>query len=147
MRQGERGRWLLSGVAVLTAAGGFLADWNRTHLFNPRWPPHAKFHDGWSILLGTGLGGLAAYLLWRRGADPELELALGAGLPALYWAGQSGSYLFPGAAGMESEFPGVLPRVAGVPLNEAVGSACMLALTAAGLALAHLDQAKGPSRK
>src|SRR5262245_4227608 len=53
----DRGRWLLSGIAGLTAVSGYLADWNRTHLFNPRWPPHAKFHDAWSILLGTGLGG------------------------------------------------------------------------------------------
>ncbi|HKH49490.1 MAG TPA: DUF6640 family protein [Thermoanaerobaculia bacterium] len=146
MRRRDRGRWLLSGVAVLTAAGGFLADWNRTHLFNPRWPPHAKFHDDWSILLGTGLGSVAAYLLWRRGADPELELALGAGLPALYWAGQAGSHFFPGAAGMESEFPDLVPCVAGIRLNEATGSALMLTLTATGFALAHLEQSKVPSR-
>ena len=45
MHEDSVGRWLLSGVAAFTAVGGFLADWNRTHLFNPRWTPHAKFHD------------------------------------------------------------------------------------------------------
>jgi hypothetical protein len=30
-----------------------LADSNRTHLFNDRWPPHAKFHD---MLLAIALG-------------------------------------------------------------------------------------------
>jgi hypothetical protein len=133
----DRGRWLLAGLAGLTAVSGYLADWNRTHLYNPRWPPHAKFHDAWSILLGTGLGGLSLWLLRRRGPDPGLELALGAGLTALYWAGQGGSYLFPGTEGMESEFPGVLPRVAGIPLNEAVASAGMLTLTAAAYAWAR----------
>jgi hypothetical protein len=137
MKRGDRGRWLLSGIAGLTAVSGFVADWNRTHLYNARWPPHAKFHDAWTILLGAGLGGLAIHLLWRRGSDPELELALGAGLPALFWAGQGGSYLFPGTAGMESEFPGVLPRVAGIPLNEAAASACMLTLTATAYAWAR----------
>ena len=37
-----KGRLLLTSVAVLTAVGGFLADWNRTHLLNPNWTPHAK---------------------------------------------------------------------------------------------------------
>lgn len=133
----EIGRWLLTGIATLTATGGYLADWNRTHLFNPRWPPHAKFHDAWTVLLGTGLGGAAAWLLWRRGRDPKLELALGAGLPALYWAAQGGSFLLPNTAGMEAEFPDLLPKIAGVRLNEAAASAGMLTLTAIGYLLAR----------
>ncbi|HZY64991.1 MAG TPA: DUF6640 family protein [Rubrobacteraceae bacterium] len=36
------GQRVLSSVAAFTTVGGFLADWNRTHLFNPGWPPHAK---------------------------------------------------------------------------------------------------------
>lgn len=137
MSRFDTGRWILSAVAAATTAGGYLADWNRTHLFNRRWPPHAKFHDAWSILLGTGLGATALRLLWRGGRDPELALALGAALPALFWGGQGGSFLFPGTAGMDAEFPHELPRVAGVPLNEGVGSAGMLALTALGYALAR----------
>ena len=137
MNRSDAGRFVLSGVAALTAAGGWLADVNRTHLFNPRWLPHAKFHDAWTVLLGTGLGSLGLYLLRRRGTDPELDLALGAGLPALFWTAQAGSYLFPGTKGMESEFPDRLPEVAGVRVNEAVGSALMLTLTAAGYLLAR----------
>ena len=54
------GRRILSSAAALTAVGGFLADCNRTHLFNPDWPPHARFHDAQTILLGSllGVGGL-----------------------------------------------------------------------------------------
>jgi len=48
---------------------------------------------------------------------------------------------------MESEFPEMVPRVAGIRLNEATGSAVMLTLTAAGFALAHLDQSKVPSHE
>ncbi|MDQ4128886.1 MAG: hypothetical protein M3151_13220 [Actinomycetota bacterium] len=36
--------------------GGFLANGNLTHLFNPRWPPQARFHDARTIILGTLLG-------------------------------------------------------------------------------------------
>ncbi|WP_368783640.1 DUF6640 family protein [Arthrobacter sp. B1805] len=42
-------RTVLRTIAVATAVGGFIADWNRTHLFNPQWPPHARFHDAMSI--------------------------------------------------------------------------------------------------
>lgn len=40
------GRILLALVAVVTSVGGYIADWNETHVYNPRWPPHAKFHNG-----------------------------------------------------------------------------------------------------
>ena len=61
-------RRILLSVTVLTAAGGFLADWNRTHLFNPGGHPHARFHDAQTILLGAS--GLyfcagAATVTWR----------------------------------------------------------------------------------
>ncbi len=47
---------MLRALAALTAVGGFVVDWNRTHLFNPRWPPHARFHDAHTIALGSLLG-------------------------------------------------------------------------------------------
>ena len=54
-------RRILLSVTVLTAAGGFLADWNRTHLFDPGWQPHARFHDAQTILLGSLLGASGLY--------------------------------------------------------------------------------------
>lgn len=51
------GGWILGAVAGMTISNGYLADWNRTHLFNPAWPPHAKFHDAWTVPMGTALGG------------------------------------------------------------------------------------------
>ena len=129
------GRLLLTSAAALTAVGGFLADWNRTHLFNPEWPPHARFHDAMSIALGTLLGTCGLYfLLRRRGKDPQADLALGALLPSLFWVAQGASFAFPGAEGLEAEFPGMVPRVKGVWVNERFFSALILALIAAGYA-------------
>jgi hypothetical protein len=38
MKRLSPGRRILTSIAALTAVGGFFADWNRTHLFNPNWP-------------------------------------------------------------------------------------------------------------
>jgi hypothetical protein len=56
MKQTSKGRQVLTSVAALTSVGGFLADWNRTHLFNPNWSPHAKYRDAQTILHGLLLG-------------------------------------------------------------------------------------------
>jgi hypothetical protein len=37
-------RALFTVNAIGVAVGGFIADWTPTHIFNPNWPPHAKFH-------------------------------------------------------------------------------------------------------
>jgi hypothetical protein len=128
------GQGALVSAAALTAAGGFLADWNRTHLFNPDWPPHAKFHDAQSILLGSLLGASGLYFLRRRSKHPERNLALGALLPSFFWISQGASFAFPGAEGLEAEFPEKVPRVKGVWVNERFASALMLALIAIGYA-------------
>jgi hypothetical protein len=73
------GRRILLSVTVLTAAGGFLADWTRTHQPRlaaarqvPRRPDHTPRLAPW---------GKRALLL--RGSG-ERDLAMGALLPALY---------------------------------------------------------------
>jgi hypothetical protein len=36
------GRILLTVDSIILLLGAPLADYNHTHIFNPRWPPHAK---------------------------------------------------------------------------------------------------------
>jgi hypothetical protein len=122
------GRAALRALAAATAVAGFAADWNRTHLFNPAWPPHARFHDAMTIALGTSLGGTALYLL-RDDAD-DREVALGAALPALFWVSMGAAFAFPGTAGLEAEFPRYVPRIGGVWINERFPSALMTAAAA-----------------
>ena len=117
---------------MATASGGFLADWNRTHLFNPAWPPHAKFHDGWTISLAAGAGATALYLL--AGRDPA-EPGLAAVLLAQVWGGQALAYAFPGAGDIASEFPDPADRPGVTRVPEWAASATLLGATAAGYAL------------
>jgi hypothetical protein len=137
---------MLRAVAALTAGGGFAADWNRTHLFNPAWPPHAKFHDAQTIALGALLGGAGLYYLGRDGHPPGgADTRLGALLPALFWLSQAAGFAFPNAKGLEAEFPQYVPRLKGVWINERFSSALMLALSAAGYLLERRAGAAGPA--
>ena len=48
----------VANIAAMT--GGWIADMNKTHMFNPKWTPHAKFHDAMSISAArlAGVSGL-----------------------------------------------------------------------------------------
>jgi hypothetical protein len=111
-------RLVLSGAAIGTVVGTGRADLNRTHVANPKWPPHARFHGvaGWGTVASSQL--LALWLLWRRGqqkTDRDLGVAVAALLPVIAWAPFFPALATPGTA-VEDE-PGHLPRVLGVPLN------------------------------
>ena len=108
------GRSILNVVAAATMVGGFAADWNRTHLFNPNWPAHARFHDAMTIAVSALLGAGGLYALNRKGLDPERDTAVGAVLPAFFWASMGAAFAFPGAQGLQAEFPNLVPRVRGV---------------------------------
>ena len=141
MKRNSTGQNLLLATAAFTTIGGFLFDWNRTHLFNPRWTPHAKFHDAMTILLGSLLGAGGIYLLQKKGGDQQMQLKWGTILPAFFWTAQAGSFAFPGAKGLEAEFPELVPELGPVKLNEAPVSVLMLALLGTGYLLAkkHTD--------
>ena len=111
------GRALLTGIAVLTAVGGYAMDMNRTHMYNPRWMPHAKFHDAQTMLMGTLLGVGSLVCLWRKGGDPDLQLALGAWLPACFWISQAGSILLPNTAVADPEYADAILHIGHIPVN------------------------------
>ena len=69
-------RLILSGAAIGTIIGTGRADLNASHVFNPAWPPHARFHNatGWGTVTGSQL--LALWLLWRPGPTQVAVVAV-----------------------------------------------------------------------
>ncbi|KAF8184100.1 hypothetical protein K438DRAFT_1724187 [Mycena galopus ATCC 62051] len=128
------GKILITLVALVTSTGCFVADWNETHIYNPNWPPHAKFHNGQTMSMGGLLG---AATLWYLYASTKLPIPIGAGsvkgnndgvwravrrdaelanlqtavfLGALYWVTQVSGYFYPGSGGFDP--------VPGIPIED-----------------------------
>ncbi|MGC4938513.1 DUF6640 family protein [Kribbella sp. DT2] len=95
------GRILISLAATATAAGPYIADWNETHIHNPAWPPHAKFHNAQTMSLGLALGATSLYHLWMRPSDDQAALDAAATLASLYWLTQISALAYPGSAAVD----------------------------------------------
>lgn len=115
----ETARWLVGFVAVVTAIGGLAADyfvpWSaRQHIKNPAWTPHAKFHNGQTILMGLGLGVLALAILFKGPSLGIEELLMAAVVTSLYWGCLLAAPIFPGTAWTDPEFEAMTPRPLGM---------------------------------
>ncbi|APA10033.1 hypothetical protein sscle_05g048030 [Sclerotinia sclerotiorum 1980 UF-70] len=123
------GRSILAIVAVINGIGGFIADWNHTHVYNPRWPPHAKFHNGQTLSTGVLLGIGALYYLYRPSTSRVIEkesLYTAALLTSLNWVAQVSAAFYPGSLPVDPEFGDGFPQayIAGALLSMvAIGTA------------------------
>jgi hypothetical protein len=91
---------LISFACLCTIIIPSIMDLNKTHMTNPLWPPHARFH--WSIqwYSVTAFNGIALYLLWGKYLNNCSYLAIFiAGLaPILFWGSFFPSMLMPGTS-------------------------------------------------
>jgi hypothetical protein len=106
--QMEIAKWLVAFVA-LYAFGGFIADaivpaTSRQHLWNPAWPPHAKFHNGQTMLMGIFGGSLSLYILFSSQPLTSRMFYLAWAAAAQYWLTMVLAPLFPGTAWYDPEF-------------------------------------------
>ena len=113
----EFAKWIVAVVA-LYAFGGFIADaivpsTSRQHLWNPAWPPHAKFHNSQTMLLGIFGGSLSLYILFASGPLTHRMFFLAAAAAAMYWFSMSLAPLFPGTAWYDPEFKNASKRPLG----------------------------------
>lgn len=116
------GRIIISFIGLFTMISPYLADWNITHIYNPAWPPHAKFHNAQTMVLGAFLGSLTLYSLWFRKGIAERQILKEATLlSSLYWLAQLPAILFPGTKLIDPGIKNiVMPVVFGVQFNQIV---------------------------
>ena len=99
-------RVILTVIAVGTIVSPYLADWNATHIYNPLWPPHAKFHNAQTMALGTLMGIAGLFFTWWRGSDLRPKLLAAWLFTGFYWISQVFAFGFPGVAWTD---PDLLP--------------------------------------
>jgi len=109
------GRALLTIALLSTLFGPIGADWNDTHVFNPAWPPHARFHSVVGLFVTIGFSLIGLWLLWRSSTDYLTHLLVATAVPVLAWGTFFLALLVPGT-GVE-DYAGTLPRFIGLPLN------------------------------
>ena len=135
--------WIVTFVALVTMFGGFLADYNETHIFNSRWTPHAKYHTGQTISLGFALGLSALYFVWRRKGDQPFQFRAALLVASLYWVTQLTAGLFPGVAFVDPEFADRVPTLGGIPVQIVVDAA-LLGLLAVAYIMRRAWREPGP---
>ena len=92
----------LSGIGL--ALGAHLADLSPSHIFDPRWPPHAKFHTGQTLSMSLLLSLLTILFAWRKTSDQREAMFATAGFAAAYWVTQATAIAYPNTAFYDPEF-------------------------------------------
>jgi hypothetical protein len=86
---------------------------NETHIYNPSWPPHAKFHNGQTMSMGAGLAAMALWQLWRAHDSPAAaRQALDAASLAasMYWLTATSALAYPGAKAVDPPGTATFPQ-------------------------------------
>jgi hypothetical protein len=125
----EAGRGLLTLANLITAAAPLAADWNDSHIFNQRWPSHARFHGVVALTMTSSLAGLNLWSLWSDSTDRRTSRLFAAAVPVGYWAPFLVAPLVPGTGVDDPPHP--IPRVVGVPTS-LLGAAATTLTAAAG---------------
>ena len=133
-------KYLVAFVALFNF-GGLVADaiipaGARQHLFNPLWPPHAKFHNGQTMLMGIFGGALSLAILFGSHPLTMPAFLVAAAVALNYFAAMAFAPLFPGTAWSDPEFAAELPRPLGLAPQQLVSYAlCLVVLIAIALAV------------
>lgn len=123
------GRGLLTLANLITVAASMGADWNDSHVFNKRWPGHARFHAVTALAMTTTLSSLNVWSMWSRRTDRTTARVFAAAVPAAYWAPFFLAPLIPGTTIEDPPHP--VPRLAGMPTN-LLGAAATTATAISG---------------
>ena len=94
------GKALISATAVAQMVGPFIFDFNETHIYNPSWPPHAKFHNAQTMSSGVALSLATPVDLWRPGSG-RAGVDAAAMSASIYWVSLLSAFFYPGTASVD----------------------------------------------
>jgi hypothetical protein len=97
-------RLLFTLSAIGLTVGAHRADLSPSHLFNDRWPPHAKFHTGQTLSMSVLLSLLTIFFAWRNTSDRREAVLATAGFAATYWVTQATAISYPNTDFYDPEF-------------------------------------------
>ncbi len=88
---------------------------SKTHMFNPNWPPHAKFHAGQTLLFSIALAFCTIFFSFRRTTDKVNSVLAAAFFSALYAITQALAILYPNTYFWDPEFASLPNTMFGIP--------------------------------
>jgi hypothetical protein len=133
-------KWIIAFIAIVNY-GGFVADalvpaTAKQHLRNPRWPPHAKFHNGQTMLMGIFNGSISLITLFRFHTLTLPMFLFAAAFAANYFVAMVLTPLFPGTGWTDPEFQAETRRALRLAPQQLIAYViCGLALLAVSLAV------------
>ncbi len=110
-------RILFSLMAISLTAGSHYEDYSKTHIFNPLFSAHAKFHVGQTLMFSILLALLTIFFAWRKTSDRLNAVLAVSSFAALYWVAQAGAILYPGTAAFDPQFITSTSYILGLPLQ------------------------------
>ena len=136
----QAAKWIIAIIAVFNF-GGLVADalvtaTAKQHLWNPRWPPHAKFHNGQTMLMGIFGGSISLAILFGSRPLTLPPFLLAAAIAANYFVAMVLSPILPGTDWTDPEFASETSRPLGLAPQQLVSYVlCGLVLIAVAMAI------------
>jgi tetrahydromethanopterin S-methyltransferase subunit C len=124
-------RILFCFVSLYLVIGAHVADYSRTHLLDPRWPPHAKFHDGQTLASSIFLAALTIIFAVRKTQDRNTTVIATTSFAALYWVTQAFAIVYPGTAFVDPEFDTARAYLLGLPAQVTIDIVALSLITLA----------------
>jgi hypothetical protein len=132
----QAGRIVLTVPLALGIIAFVAFQWNTTHVFNPKWHPHARFHAVQLGLFFIALSGIGLWLLWASAISPPTAAWLAAAVPLVFWGGEFAALLVPGTdPSPDPANPNTFPILGAHVHGNLFFSACMMIFSLLGSAL------------
>jgi hypothetical protein len=110
-------RLILTLNGILLPVGAHIADFNETHIFNPHWPPHAKFHGAQTLMFSSLLCLCSVFFALRKTNERLTSVLAASFFGAIYWVAQAGAILYPGTAVFDPDTIKPMSMISGIPVQ------------------------------